>query len=86
MTWISLFAVVFIVWWVVLFATLPFSLRTQDDEGDITLGTTSSAPGGPHMLRAVLRTTSITAVIVAIYYILTLYFGFSVDDLPSIAP
>ncbi len=86
LTWISLFAVVFIVWWLVLFAILPFSLRTQDDEGEVTLGTTASAPRGPHMMRAVLRTTVVTAIVVGLYYVLTLYFGFSFDDLPRIAP
>ncbi len=49
MSWFSVFAVYFILWWVVLFATLPFSLKTQDDEQDVTLGTVSSAPKGPHV-------------------------------------
>lgn len=86
MTWISLFAVFFVVWWIVLFATLPFSLRTQDEDGEVTLGTTASAPRGPHMLRAVVRTTIVTAVILAFYLLLTRYYGFTFDDLPRIAP
>ena len=48
---------IFIMWWLVLFAILPFGLRTQDEDEDVTLGTVSSAPRGPHMLRAVVRTT-----------------------------
>jgi hypothetical protein len=60
MSWVSFLALFFITWWVVLFAILPFSLRTQDEDEDVTLGTVSSAPRGPHMLRAVLRTTIVT--------------------------
>ena len=34
MSWISVAAIYFIIWWLVLFATLPFSLKTQDEEGE----------------------------------------------------
>lgn len=86
MTWLSYFAVYFIIWWVTLFAILPLSLRTQDDEQDVTLGTVSSAPSGAHMLRAVIRTTIIATLIFAALYVLTRVLGYSVDDLPHIAP
>lgn len=86
MTWVSLIAVFFIVWWLVLFATLPFGLRTQDEEGDVTLGTTASAPRGPHMARAVLRTTIVTVVIFVIYLAATRYYGLSFDQIPRIGP
>jgi predicted secreted protein len=86
MTWISLFAVFFIIWWVVLFATLPFSLRTQDDEGDVTLGTTSSAPRGPHMARAVVRTTVVALLIFGVLLLLTRVLGYSFENIPRIAP
>ena len=86
MTWVSIFAVFFIIWWVVLFATLPFSLRTQAEEGEVTLGTVESAPARPHMLRAVIRTTVVTIVIFGIYWVATHYFGLSFDDVPRIGP
>ena len=53
---------IFVIWWLVLFAILPFGLETQDEEDDVTLGTVSSAPRGPHMLRAMLWTTLVTAI------------------------
>jgi predicted secreted protein len=86
MTWVSVFAVYFILWWIVLFATLPFSLRTQDDEKDVTLGTVSSAPGRPHMLRAMVRTTIVSALIMAAYYGVTRGLGFGFEDIPRIVP
>lgn len=86
MSWISFFAIFLIIWWVVLFATLPFGLRTQDDEKDVTLGTVSSAPRGPHMLRAVVRTTVVSLLVFGVFYGLTKGLGYSFDDIPRIVP
>ena len=86
MTWISLFAVFFIIWWTVLFAMLPFGLRTQDDDKDVTLGTVSSAPRGAHMLKSVIRTTVVSVLIVAIFYGITKGLGYSFDDIPRFVP
>jgi predicted secreted protein len=86
MSWISAFAIYFIIWWTVLFATLPFGLRTQAEDDDVTLGTVSSAPRGAHMLRAVLRTTLVSAVIFGAFLLVTRGFGLSVDDIPRIVP
>lgn len=86
MTLVSYFAIFFIIWWVVLFAMLPFGLRTQDEEGDVTLGTTASAPRGPHMARAVLRTTVVTLVIFGVLYLVTAVLGYGFDDIPRMVP
>lgn len=86
MTWVSVAAVFFIVWWVVLFATLPFSLQTQDDDASVTLGTVSSAPRGPHMLRAVARTTIVSIVLCCLFYAATRLLGLSLDDIPRMVP
>ena len=86
MTYVSALAVYFILWWMVLFAVLPFGLKTQDDEGERVLGTVSSAPRGPHVLRAMVLTTVISLVIFAVLAVLTRYYGLSIDDIPRIAP
>jgi len=86
MTWVSVVALYFIIWWLTLFAALPFSLRTQDDDHDVTLGTVSSAPKGPHMLRAFVRTTIVSALILGGLYVLTRVFGLDIDDIPRIVP
>ena len=86
MTWISYLALFFIIWWLVLFATLPFGLRTQDDEGDVTLGTTSSAPRGPHVRRAMLRTTVVAVAICGLLWYVTNQLGWSFDDIPIFMP
>lgn len=86
MTWVSVAAVYFILWWLVLFAMLPFGLRTQDDDEEVTLGTVPSAPKGPHMLRAFVRTTIVSAAILGSFYLVTKGLGYSFDDIPRIVP
>ena len=86
MSWISIAAIYFILWWLVLFAMLPFGVKTQDEDGDVTLGTVASAPHGPHMRRAVIRTTLVSAVIFAAFYVAVVHYGFSFDDIPRIGP
>jgi predicted secreted protein len=86
MSWIVYVATFFISWWFFLFLVLPFGLRTQDEDEDVTLGTVASAPRGPHMLRAVLWTTLITLVFTAAMYGLFEVYGFAFDDLPRIVP
>ncbi|WP_265519520.1 DUF1467 family protein [Nitratireductor luteus] len=86
MTWISLAAVFVIIWWIMLFVSLPFGLRTQDEDGEIVPGSTESAPRGPHMLKALIRTTILTLIVFAIFYVVTRVLGYSFDDIPRIAP
>ena len=86
MNWVSMIALFFVTWWLVLFAILPFGLKTQDEDHDVTLGTVSSAPRGPHMLRAVLWTTLVTAIVLGVFYGLTKGLGLGFDDIPRIVP
>ena len=59
-------AIYFLIWWLVLFAVLPFGVRTQAEEGDIIEGTAHSAPMRPFILRKVLATTLVSGVIFAV--------------------
>ncbi|MDW6021481.1 DUF1467 family protein [Mesorhizobium sp. BAC0120] len=86
MTWVSVIALYFVVWWTVLFAMLPFGVRTQDEDNDVTLGTVASAPRGPHMLKVVVRTTIAAFLVCGVFYGLTRGLGYSFDDLPQIVP
>ena len=87
MGYISAFAVFFILWWLVLFVTLPFNLRTQEEDGEVTLGTVSSAPrASRHMLGAVIRTTLVSGIIFAAFYVAVVHYGWSFDDIPKIGP
>lgn len=57
-------AIYFIVWWVVIFAVLPFGVRSQHEDGVVEDGTEPGAPQRPLLLRKALVTTVVSAVIV----------------------
>ena len=86
MSLISILAIYFIVWWVTLFAVLPIGVTTGGDGDAVTRGTRGSAPDAPRMGLKVVLTSIIAAVIVAIFYVVTVTFGWSVDDIPRIVP
>lgn len=86
MSWISALAIYFVIWWVVLFAMLPIGLRTQEEAGNVTLGTTESAPSGRHVGRALVRTTIVASLVFGAYFYVTGPLGLGFDDLPSFVP
>ena len=60
-------AVYFTTWWVVLFAVLPFGVRSQHEAGvtDLPAGVDRGAPVAPMLLRKALWTTIISALLFA---------------------
>lgn len=79
-------AIFFMMWWIILFAMLPFGLRrTQEEAGDVIPGSEASAPDRPHLLRVIILTTMITCVLFAAYYWLRSS-GFGLDDIPFFMP
>ena len=60
------FAIYFVIWWIVLFLTLPFGVRSQHEEGTGAAGTDPGAPVMARMGRKLLWTTLISAVIFAL--------------------
>jgi len=51
------------IWWTVLFAVLPFGVRSQHEEGAIVSGTDPGAPVRPRLLVKALWTTLISVII-----------------------
>lgn len=62
MTWFSGLLTYGIIWWVVLFAVLPWGVRTPGPD-EVQAGHASSAPLNPMLWRKALITTLIAAVI-----------------------
>ena len=79
-------AIYFVVWWTVLFAVLPFGMRTQTDENSVEPGTPPSAPSKPHFGKAALRTTLVSAVLFGAFYYAFVTIGYSFADLPVLVP
>ena len=59
------FAIYFVMWWIVLFLTLPFGVRSQHEDGEGAPGTDPGAPIATQMGRKLIWTTVISAVIFA---------------------
>jgi predicted secreted protein len=63
------FAIFFTVWWVVLFAVLPFGVRSHEEAGvDRPLGTDAGAPTAPRMRVKLLATTVLATIVFAAIY------------------
>jgi len=59
------FAIYFVLWWIVLFVTLPFGVRSQHEDGEGVPGTDPGAPIASQMGRKLIWTTAISAIIFA---------------------
>lgn len=66
-------AVFVTIWWTVLFAVLPFGVRSQHETGQVEHGTDPGAPVRPMLLKKAIWTTAITAVLFAALYVWIVY-------------
>jgi predicted secreted protein len=57
-------AIYFLIWWIVLFAVLPWGVRSQGD--DSPPGTDPGAPTVPRLRSKLIWTTAVTTVVWAI--------------------
>jgi len=81
MSLLSAVAIYFVIWWLCLFVVLPFGVRSQHEANAVAPGTEPGAPITPFLLRRVIATTLLSALIFAGIY---LYFGvyqMRLDDL-----
>jgi predicted secreted protein len=58
-------AIFITVWFTVLFAVLPFGVRSQNEAGDFVTGTDPGAPVAPRLLVKALWTTVISVAVFA---------------------
>ena len=77
----SFIAIFFVVWWIVLFAVLPFGMRTQEEEGEVVLGTSPSAPANPHLVRTAIITTIVAAIVTFLIWVLFGHLGIGVKEI-----
>jgi len=59
-------AIYFLVWWVVLFAVLPWGVRNQEETGDVSPGTDPGAPAVHKVWMKLVWTTVIATVVFGI--------------------
>ncbi|HZS64760.1 MAG TPA: DUF1467 family protein [Xanthobacteraceae bacterium] len=63
-------AIYFLIWWITLFAVLPFGVRSQEESGEVSHGTDPGAPALPRIALKLLWTTVVaTAVFLVCYFV-----------------
>jgi len=69
MTTTTAVAIFFLIWWVVLFAVLPWGVRSQHEGGEVAPGTDPGAPILPKLGRKLIWTTVVAGAIFAAFYV-----------------
>lgn len=73
----------FLLWWVTLFAVLPFGIRSQH-EAETTPGTDPGAPVLPRIVSKLIWTTLVSAAIFAVLYFAYAYRLIDLDTIPGL--
>ena len=84
MSWKTGFAIYFVMWWIVLFAVLPWGVRSQHEQGEIPEGTDPGAPAIPHIFWKLVWTTIVTTVVFALAAVVYIYEWVTFDDLATL--
>lgn len=74
-------AAFFLIWWIVLFAVLPWGVKSQQEIGEMTPGTDPGAPVLPKLGRKLLLTTLVAGVLFGVFYVVTAEQLVTVDGL-----
>jgi len=75
-------AIYFLIWWIVLFAVLPWGVRAQGEGG--APGTDPGAPMVPRLRAKLIWTTLIASAIFVICAVLYIYRLVTLDDLAAL--
>nr|WP_246718647.1 DUF1467 family protein [Microvirga terrestris] len=59
-------ALYFVIWWVLLFAVLPFDVRSQRETGEVVRGSEPGAPALPALREKAIWTTLVASVVLVI--------------------
>jgi predicted secreted protein len=85
MTLTTSIAIYFIIWWVVLFAVLPWGIRSQEESGGVVHGTDPGAPAAPRLGRKLVWTSLVAALVFAIWYaVFYAYRLIAIEDLAAL--
>ena len=80
MSWVSLIAVYFVLWWLALFLVLPFGIKSADEMNDVTLGTERGAPHQPRLFMKIMVTSVLAAILLAVVYTVFGIFELTLKD------
>jgi predicted secreted protein len=83
-SWPTALAIYFIIWWVTLFAVLPFGIRSQTESGDVVPGSDPGAPAVPNLKRKLLWTTAVSTFVFIVVDVIYVYRLVTLDDLAGL--
>ena len=76
-------AIYFIIWWTVLFAVLPWGVRSQHESGEVAPGTDPGAPAIPRLKQKVIWTTIAATIVFALWFAIYTSRIVTLDDLAA---
>jgi len=77
-------AIFFLIWWVVLFAVLPWGIKSQHEGDDIAPGTDPGAPAKARIGRKLVWTTVVAAAIYTVCIVAYAEHWVTVEGLTSL--
>jgi len=76
-------AIYFVIWWVLLFAILPWGVRTSEEAGEASNpGFADSAPHKPKLLPKIIATTIVSGIVFGFIYAIMVHHIIKLDDIP----
>jgi predicted secreted protein len=78
----SAIALYFVIWWLTLFAVLPFGVRSQHEAGEVVAGSDPGAPAKVRIRRVVILNSVVAMVVLALFWIVYVenWLGLSIID------
>lgn len=62
-------AIYFVIWWIVLFAVLPWGVRSQHESGEMAPGTDPGAPALSNIKLKLVWTTIVASLVFAVFFV-----------------
>jgi predicted secreted protein len=59
-------ALYFVIWWILLFAVLPFGVRSQVESGEVVRGSEPGAPALPALREKAIWTTLVASIVLVV--------------------
>lgn len=59
-------ALYFVIWWILLFAVLPFGVRSQVEAGEVVQGSEPGAPAAPALREKAIWTTLVSSTVLVL--------------------
>lgn len=76
MNWFTAIASYIVIWWVVIFAVLPFWVRSQLEDGDVAPGSEPGAPADPQIAKKLIVTSGVAFVFwLALFVVVQIWFN-----------